>query len=128
MFMVRPRTETVTENAPAHPGDAIPFDALRRRSLEGTTMRVVHHLYFPDEVAARGAAELAEMLGWTLEALGAQPVPFPGWLLKVSQDAVLSVETFDVSRGIFEAMAREGAGTYAGWDVHPAPRHLQAAS
>ncbi|MCW2757125.1 MAG: hypothetical protein JWO46_871 [Nocardioidaceae bacterium] len=118
MFIVRPRTEAGT----ARPVVAVPVAAVRR-TVEGTTMRVVHHLSFPDEATARGAAELAEMLGWSIEALCTHPSPFPGWLLRVSQDTTESDETVDASRRIFEGLARKGQGTYAGWDVRPAPRH-----
>lgn len=76
---------------------------------------VAHYLYFPEEKAAKRAAERLREQGFTTEErLGADEV---NWLVLATHRIVPSEATLAAVRTRMENLAREGGGEYDGWEA-----------
>lgn len=79
----------------------------------------VHYLYFADETAARGAAEVVASAGWTLRTVDESAAGGPEWVVIADQhDVVLDAPTVQSARTFFETVAAQWpGGDYDGWEA-----------
>lgn len=79
----------------------------------------LHYLYFADEAAARGAADVISGAGWELQTVAESADGGPQWVVVAERHgAVTSPEAVREARVFFEAVAHQWpGGDYDGWEA-----------
>ena len=102
-----------------HAGDDELLTQLARLSDLAAPRHWVHYLYFADEGAARGAAEVVAAAGWGLQEVAASANSGPEWVVIAERHGVVtSPDAVCGARAFFEAVAQQWpGGEYDGWEA-----------
>ena len=102
-----------------HAGDDQLLTQLAQMTDLSAPRHWVHYLYFADEAAARGAAEVVSAAGWTLQNVEESAAGGPEWVVIAERHgAVTSPEAVRDARVFFESVAqRWPGGDYDGWEA-----------
>jgi hypothetical protein len=111
------------KGAPATPQEA---DQLVLRQLAGRgadltkPRHVIHHLYFADEINARGAAEVIDQTDWDATVKPPDET-IEEWSLRAEGYRVIGSATVEAFRMWFEQIALDHHGEYDGWEASAKP-------
>lgn len=116
-FLRRPQRKS----PPGSELDKLSLKQLRGRGADLTRPRhVLHFLYFPEEAAARKAAEAIVVAGY--EASVTEPEGrIAQWGVRAETTRVVNESTVHAFRSWFEQVAAEHEGEYDGWEAAAKP-------
>ena len=102
-----------------HDGDDQLLSQLSQMSDLDSPRHWVHYLYFADEGAARGAAQVVAAAGWALQTVDRSASGGPEWVVIAERrNAVTSVQSVKEARTFFESVASQWpGGDYDGWEA-----------